>query len=210
MDSRRLECQKELTTLSTQFGMTSLGDDAGNTALQRSASIAGLVTAAETRLIELRARRDVVATALKSPDRLSDYVQSLQSRGPESGDSSFEHIRRQLTEQELSLASQMAALGSQNGRVLSLQSSIELLKQRLHEMEAALARSSLRSISGEVESTEQTLIDLNAMREKQKQLAESLAPATARYNQLKAELARIERQTEQMERRSTEIRCCTP
>ncbi|RYG79136.1 hypothetical protein EON77_09625, partial [bacterium] len=153
LDRRRADCQTQLALAARQSGVASLGDPLGNDAIKRSLAISDAVTSAELRRAQLYGQREATASLLDAPDRRSDYVRALQSRGRDSGDSTYADLRQQLATMETNLAVMTSSLGERHPRVASGRRAVEDLRRRVADLELTLTRSNVEALSTEAQST---------------------------------------------------------
>lgn len=203
LEERRKVCQDQLAVATRESGVASLAEPGGNTSIKRSATLADAVTQAELRQSDLQARRDAAAGLLDSPQRRTDYIHSLQSRGTDSGDANYKALCQQLMSLETNLAVLTTSFGEKHPKVIATLRATEDLRQRVADYEVGIARSNLEALSTEASSAKQTLDSLVALESRQQTVTQSMGTASSRYAQLTAELDRINRQAELLEQRAT-------
>ena len=183
----------------------SFGNDRGNTALERSATLAASLTTAEMASIDLRAQLAAIKRALADPASLSAFVESQQFKAKDVGDHEYDELRSQLIQQMLTLSTSSALEGRRNTRVMTLESVVTALRIRVAEKERAIAQAHLVSVSMQLAAAEENERELRKAMQAQRARLLSLGPQATEYAKLEADAARLQKQCDLLDARIAEV-----
>jgi capsular exopolysaccharide synthesis family protein len=183
----------------------SFGSDRGNTALERSATLAASLTTAEMLSIDLRAQLAAVKRALDDPAGLRAFVEAQQFKAKDAGDHEYDELRSQLIGQMLTLSTSTALEGRRNTRVMTLEAVVTGLKARVLEKERNIAQAHLANLSTQLAAAEENERELRKTAQTQRAQILALGPQAAEYAKLEADVTRIQKQCDLFDARIGEV-----
>lgn len=186
-------------------GVMSFGNDAGNTFLERIASLSSALTAVQVQAMELRAELASIRSVMADPASASGYVVAQQFRGRELGDHEYDQLRTQLTEHVLAHSSAIEMLGPSHPRLHSLQAVVDSLKQRIAVKEQAIVQAQLVAVAAQLAGAEEKQRELTASLETERRSATAVSAEAAEYAQAAVDVDRMQKQSDLLDARIAEI-----
>ncbi|MDB5293995.1 MAG: Tyrosine-protein kinase ptk, partial [Phycisphaerales bacterium] len=205
LKAKRQACLASMQKYRNESGVISFGSDKANTALERTATLATSLTAAEMASIELRAQFAATQAALANPASLSAFVEAQQFKTKDTGDHEFDDLRNQKTLYLSELSKSAAYQGANNTRVQALQGMIAAINGRIAEKERQIAQAHLISVQTELTAAEHKERDLRDALKLQTAQILAISPQAAEYTTLEAEAARLQKQAELLDGRIAEV-----
>jgi capsular exopolysaccharide synthesis family protein len=203
---RRDACREAMVRFKDGKGVLSFREDKGNTVLERTASLATQLTAAETAAWNLRAQRDSARAAISDGRTLSAFVQGQQSKQQDRQDRSYEAMRVELMRLRLELANRSTTQGMNNGHVRGLRAQVESLEDQIAKREQAIAEAYLTDLSVELAAAEGNARQLRAELGDQRKRSLEHDRFGSEYATLEAEAERLREQAARLEDRVVQVR----
>ncbi|MDB5304736.1 MAG: hypothetical protein JWM97_2285 [Phycisphaerales bacterium] len=205
LKAKREACLASMQKYQKENGVLSFGSDKANTALERTATLATSLTAAELTSIDLRAQLASTQSALANPANLSAFVEAQQFKTKDTGDHEFDELRNQLAQNNLAQSIGTPFQGAGNPRAQALQSVNASLKARIAEKERTIAQAHLVSVQTQLAAAEQKERELRETLKAQTAQTLDRGPKAAEYATLEAESVRLQKQAELLDGRIAEI-----
>lgn len=213
LESRRAELQRlhdqclvQMIKYKRESGVLSFRDDKNNTAMEHVSAMDTSLQAAEVATIELRARRDAIQAALKDPQSITAFVEGQQFQGKDTGDRQYDDLRAQLNQYEVQLSAKATVQGSSNPNLRVLRDVVENLKLKVAAKERSIVEGQLATATGQLAAAEQKERDLRTAVATQKGQALDHGPAALEYAKLEEEAASLQKQTDELGQRITEVK----
>lgn len=180
-------------------------NDNGNTVLQRAASLSEALTAAEIATLDLRAQQQSLKEALKDPEAMLSYVESLQFRAGDSGDREYDELRAQLVQQSLALTTAASAQGDNHPNVRVHAARLDLLKKRIAAKQRGILDAQIIATSTRLAAAEEQERQLRSTLMSQHAQAVEMTPDALAVASLEADVAQMQKQCEVLDARIAEV-----
>jgi capsular exopolysaccharide synthesis family protein len=205
VELRRAACAEAMVRCKREAGVLSFRDEPANVGQDATVALARSATAAEVAVMELRGQQKAVRRAVADPAAMEAFVAAQQQRGREFVDPQFEELQRQSVAAAVAAATHRTTLGSMHPRLQMLGVIEAELRARMGRRTREIADAHLASVEAQLAAAEDKLGQLREAYLQREGRAVALGPAAAAYAALEAEMDRLHRQRELLDRRRSEV-----